>query len=88
MKTFLIIAERPQTDSEDNDVITWRTFLAAAGKAVPPSKNATRLTEGLWQMTLDGGLHSLVTLLQLAKPHGIAIRLALLDEPPVWIKYS
>ena len=87
MKTFLIIAEHPKTGAEDSDMLTWRTFLAAADKTVPPSKNANRLGQGLWQMKLDGGLHSLVELLKMATKQQIVVRVALLDEPPAWIKY-
>jgi hypothetical protein len=88
MKTFLIVAERPKTAKGDDDVVPWRTFVAATGKALPPSTNAKRLTEGIWQMPLDGGLKSLLDLLMVAAEHKMPIQLALLDDAPAWIKYS
>jgi hypothetical protein len=87
MKTFLIIAERPKTPHGDDDPVGWRTFLVGSGKTFPPSGDAKKLPEGIWQMPLDGGLGNLIAFLQSAAKHRIVVRLALLDEPPTWIKY-
>jgi hypothetical protein len=88
MKTFLIIAERPKLANGDDDVIVWRTFLAGSSKAFPPSRDAKKLPEGIWQMPLDAELGSLLGLLQFAAKHEIAVQLALLEEKPNWIKCS
>ena len=87
MKTFLIIAERPKTEHGDDDLVGWRTFLACSSKTFPPSGGARKLPEGIWQMPLDGGLGDLIAFLQLAAKQEIVVRIALLDEPPTWIKY-
>jgi hypothetical protein len=86
MKTAIVIAELPNTNTPDADRVKWQDFLARVQRVGKTPKDTIRQTGNVWQIPLDNGLPFLGRLFDSAEASKISMRALILDEPPAWIE--
>jgi hypothetical protein len=84
MKYALFIAEKPKKPSHDQGV-AWNNFLGYVEQTLGNDLKNAYLSEGIYLLPLENGLHKLGLLVHHAKDLGFHSRTLFFDQEPEWV---
>jgi hypothetical protein len=84
MKYTLFIAEKPATVSHAQET-NWINFLGYVAQILGNDLKNVYLSEGIYLLPLESGLHKIGLLVHHAKDLGFQSRTLFFDQEPLWI---
>jgi len=85
MKYALIVIEDVEAQPSNLERESMRQTLEGAAGIAVNTESLSMLNQGTFLLALEGGLHPLARLVDLAVQRGIRIRTLFFDQEPSWI---